>query len=125
MTDDAATVLDIILACRRLRRFTEGVNEQLFRTDEEKHWAAVSQLLIIGEAANRLSDGFRADHPTIAWPQIAAMRNRLIHEYDKINWRLVWKTVTEDVPFLLAELEQAVPTDETPETGEANSPEAR
>ena len=63
MSDDAATVLDIILACRRLRRFTEGVNEQAFRTNEEKHWAAVSQLLIIGEAVNRLSDRFRAYHP--------------------------------------------------------------
>jgi uncharacterized protein with HEPN domain len=71
----------------------------------------VSQLLLIGEAANRLSDAFRANHPRIPWPQIVAMRNRLIHEYDKINWRLVWKTATEDVPFLLAELQGLVSED--------------
>ena len=33
-----------------------------------------------------------------------AMRHRLIHEYDKINWRLGWKTAGKDVPEVLAEL---------------------
>jgi len=108
MPDDIATALDIVLACRRLRRFVEGVDEATFKADEEKHWAVVSQLLIIGEAVSRLSQKFRADHAGIPWPQIAAMRNRLIHEYDKINWRLVWKTTTEDIPLLLAELEGIV-----------------
>jgi uncharacterized protein with HEPN domain len=115
MPDDAATVLDIVLACRRLLRFTQGIDAARFRSDEEKRWAAVSQLLLIGEAANRLSGAFRSDHPRIPWPQIAAMRNRLIHEYDKINWRLVWKTATEDVPFLLAELQRLLPKDSSQE----------
>jgi len=43
------------------------------------------------------------------------MRNRLIHEYDKINWRLVWKTAREDVPFLLAELQGLLPEDSSQE----------
>ena len=51
MPNDAATVLDIILACRRVKRFTEGVDEPGFQSDEEKRWAVFSQLLIIGEAA--------------------------------------------------------------------------
>jgi uncharacterized protein with HEPN domain len=93
----------------------QGVDEVQFRSDEEKHWAAVSQLLLIGEAANRLSDAFRADHPRVPWREIVAMRNRLIHEYDQINWRLVWKTATEDVPFLLAELQGLVSEDTSQE----------
>ena len=118
MSDDAATILDIVLACRRIRRFAQGVDEQAFRRDEQKHWAAVSQLLIIGEAVKRLSAGFVAKHRAIPWSQIAAMRNQLIREYDKINWHLVWKTVTEDVPTLLRELEDSVPTDD-PKDGRA------
>lgn len=102
MSDDAATVLDIVLACRRLRRFVESVDEGRFQADEEKRWATVSQLLLIGEAARRLSDAFQAAHGDIPWPQITAMRNRLIHEYDRINWHLVWKTATTEVPHLIA-----------------------
>jgi uncharacterized protein with HEPN domain len=112
MWDDSSTVLDIVLACRRVRRFVEGVGEGAFHADEEKRWAVVSQLLVIGEAVGRLSDVFRAERAQIAWPQIAGMRNRLIHGYDKINWGLVWKTAVQDVPMLLAELEGLVSSQE-------------
>lgn len=109
MPDDAATVLDIVLACRRLRRFVEGVDEAAFQKNEEKRWAAFSQLLLIGEAATRLSAAFRAGHDSIPWRQIMAMRNRLIHEYDRSNCHLVWRTATEDLPRLLTELEPVAP----------------
>lgn len=120
MRDDPSSVLDIVLACRRLGRFVEGVDEPTFQANEEKRWAAVSQLLLVGEAANRLSGDFRATHAGIAWAQLRAMRNRLIHEYDRINWHLVWRTATEDVPLLLGQLEPLVSEDEPPPEGESN-----
>ena len=36
------------------------------------------------------------------------MRNRLTHAYFDINLDIVWSTVTEDLPILLAELETIV-----------------
>jgi uncharacterized protein with HEPN domain len=36
------------------------------------------------------------------------MRNRLIHAYYDINLDILWKTVTEDLPPLIAELEKIV-----------------
>lgn len=105
MADDRATVLDIVLACRPLQRFVAGVDEKHFHADEEKRWASVSQLLIVGEAATRLSGEFREAHPAVRWTQIAGMRNRLIHGYDKIKWPLVWRTIQHDLPQLLHELE--------------------
>ncbi len=117
MQDDAASILDILLACRRVTRFTEGVDETAFQADEEKRWAVFSQLLIIGEAANRLSVEFQADHVEIPWPQTSGMRNRLIHEYDKVNWHLVWRTATEDLPALSDHLAGALPPDSTNDGG--------
>lgn len=114
MWDDSAAVLDIVLACRRLARFVEGADERHFQANEEKRWATVSQLLLIGEAAKRLSGAFQAAHNQIPWAQIMAMRNRLIHGYDRINWHLVWKTTTEDVPHLLTVLEGVVSAYEPP-----------
>jgi uncharacterized protein with HEPN domain len=109
MPDDAATVLDIVLACRRIVRFTRDTDQISFLADDEKHWAVVSQLMLIGEAVRRLPTDFLDQHPTIPWHQIAGMRNRLIHHYDKIDWPLVWVSVRRDVPPLLAELEPLVP----------------
>ncbi len=111
MPGDAATVLDIVLACRRIGRFLAGTDESAFFDDEEKQWAVVSQLLLVGEAARRLSDDFRENKTNVPWQQIAGMRNRLIHQYDNINWTLVWKTAKEDVSRLLAILEPLVDAD--------------
>jgi uncharacterized protein with HEPN domain len=108
MPDDAATILDIVLACRRIVRFVTDTDEAAFFADDEKHWAVVSQLMLIGEAVRRLSPEFCAQHPSIPWHQIAGMRNRLIHHYDKIDWPLVWTTAELDVAKLLAELEPLI-----------------
>jgi uncharacterized protein with HEPN domain len=109
MEGDLATVLDVVLAGRRIARFVADTDEQGFLADEEKHWAVVSQLSIIGEAVRRLSDDFRDARSSIPWRQIAGMRDRLVHGYDKINWSVVWVTATQDVPRLLAELEPLLP----------------
>jgi uncharacterized protein with HEPN domain len=113
MPDDAATVLDILAACRRIRRFLQDVERRAFHAREEKHWAVASQLLVIGEAVTRLSAEFQDRHNNIPWRRMAGMRNRLIHEYDKINWELVWRTATREIPLLQAELE--------PEAGRASN----
>jgi uncharacterized protein with HEPN domain len=108
MPDDAATVLDIVLACRRIGRFITESDQVSFLEDERGQWAVVSQLSLIGEAARRLSDEFRDQLPSIPWVQVMGMRNRLVHQYDKIDWPLVWVTAHRDIPRLLQSLEPLV-----------------
>jgi uncharacterized protein with HEPN domain len=38
------------------------------------------------------------------------MRNRLIHAYYDIDLDILWHTVTEDIPPLIAGLEKIVPS---------------
>jgi len=40
------------------------------------------------------------------------LRNRLIHGYFDINLDIVWDTVLEDLPPLVADLEKIVPHEE-------------
>ena len=40
------------------------------------------------------------------------MRNRLIHEYFRVDVRKVWDTVRNDIPQLIAVLEPLVPPEE-------------
>ena len=51
MPDDAATVLDIVLACQRVARFIADSDQRSFLADEREQWAVVSQLMLSGEAA--------------------------------------------------------------------------
>ncbi len=109
MRRDEATLLDMVQAGRRIASFVDGVDEVTFIANAEKHWAVVAQLLIIGEAATRLSKAFIAAHPEIEWAKIIGMRNRLIHGYDAIRWDVVWRTATDAVPKLVAQLELLLP----------------
>lgn len=71
--------------------------------------ALVRLIEIVGEAASRISKEGQKQHPAIPWPQIISTRNRLIHGYDFVDDDVLWQTVTEDLPELIAELEKIVP----------------
>jgi len=36
------------------------------------------------------------------------MRNRLVHGYDRVDLDVLWDTIEEDLPPLIAELERVV-----------------
>lgn len=55
---------------------------------------------LIGEAATRLPEDWRASHPQIPWRQIIALRNVLIHGYDVVQADVLWNVATNDVPKL-------------------------
>ncbi len=71
--------------------------------------ALVRLIEIVGEAAGRVSDEVQSKHPSIPWPQIISMRNRLIHGYDFVDIDILWQTITEDLPVLVSELEKILP----------------
>ena len=75
--------------------------------DEDDDLAAILawRLALIGEAAARVSESLQNSHPAVPWLQIAGMRNRLIHGYDTIDLDLVWQTIEDDLPPLIAALD--------------------
>jgi uncharacterized protein with HEPN domain len=68
----------------------------------------VRLLEVIGEAARGVSPEFRNSHPDLPWKNMVGMRDRLIHGYYDINLDVVWKTVTEDLPPLISQLEEII-----------------
>jgi uncharacterized protein with HEPN domain len=55
---------------------------------------------LIGEAATRLPEDWRAKHSEIPWRQIIAMRNVMIHGYDEVVDDVLWDVATKDIPHL-------------------------
>jgi uncharacterized protein with HEPN domain len=58
----------------------------------------------VGEAAKGVTPPFRAAYPDVEWSSAARMRDRIVHHYFEIDLEVVWATVTEDFPVLLAAL---------------------
>ena len=113
MAPDLAWIKDIATAAERTVRFVRAVDFGGFTSNEEKQWAVFGQIVIMGEAANRLSQDFQTAHPEIPWHKIIGMRNRIVHAYDEIDWDIVWQVATRDVPQLLEDLRALLPSEET------------
>jgi uncharacterized protein with HEPN domain len=106
---DAASVLDMVVAGRRIQDFTLGQGYAEFSVDLKTQSAVIHQIMILGEAAKRMSKEFQARHPEVPWSDIGRMRDKLIHHYEGIDPREVWKVASRDVPELLAVLEPLAP----------------
>jgi uncharacterized protein with HEPN domain len=66
--------------------------------------AICRNLEIIGEAANKLGEPFRAANPEIPWRGMIDARNILIHAYDQVNPLLLEDIILNDIPALLAKV---------------------
>ena len=107
--DDEARIGHMIEAAKSLARFVERRGRRDLDSDQMLLFACTHAVLIIGEAASNLSEDQRDAYPTIPWPQIVAMRNRLVHAYFDIDHDVLWRTATEEVPMLLMQLTSRVP----------------
>lgn len=111
MSRDDATLLDIAGAARAILVFIQELREDEFLDDLKTRSAVLYQIIVIGEATKRLSFEMRRQHPEIPWSSIAGMRDRLVHGYDVVDWREVWRTASADVPELLSKLEGFLPAE--------------
>jgi uncharacterized protein with HEPN domain len=75
-----------------------------FLADETLRRAAVRSLEIIGEAAKKVPEDFRAKYPTIEWRAMSGMRNKLIHDYFGVDYELVWDVVRNRIPILRSQI---------------------
>ena len=83
-----------------------GKTRQDLDTDRKLNLALVRLLEIVGEAASRTTQDERNRYPSVPWAQISALRNRLVHGYDSIDFDVLWQIVTEDLPPLIAQLQE-------------------
>ena len=107
--DDTAYLLDMLVAARDAVAFAEGMSYAEFVGDRRTQLSILKSVEIVGEAAARVSEDTRKAHPAIPWSEIVGMRNRLVHAYFDIDLPLVWDTVCNDLPALIARLELLVP----------------
>lgn len=102
----------MLLAARRAQSFVLGLDQQTFSASELHQAAVIRQLEIIGEAANRVSQDFRIQHPEIPWRQIVDMRHRLAHDYRNVDLAIVWDVLQNELEPLKHGLQPLIPPDE-------------
>jgi uncharacterized protein with HEPN domain len=86
-------------------RFVCGMDYEAFRDDDRTVYAVTRCLEIISEASRRLPDDLKARYPDIEWREMAAAGNVYRHDYEDVEARWVWRTMTTKLPPLRVVIE--------------------
>jgi uncharacterized protein with HEPN domain len=110
----AAYLLDILNSADAIGRYLRDCDREGFLQDTKTQDAVLRRLMVIGEAAARLTEETCSRFTHLPFRKMAGLRNRVVHDYGQIDLEIVWDTVTAHLPLLretLREFFEEVPTD--------------
>ncbi len=98
-------VRDMLESAEKALSFVCGMSFDEFAKDDKTQFAVLRALEIIGDAAKKIPKDLRTTYAEIPWREIAGMRDKLVHDYIGVNLSVVWRTLQDDLPPLVAQLE--------------------
>jgi len=106
---DRKKLRDILDAITAIETYSIS-NYDKFLADTKTQDAILYNLIIIGEAANQISDDFQEQHHDIPWSAMIGTRNIIVHGYDQVKLEIVWKILQRDLEHLKAEVMKVLNT---------------
>lgn len=77
-----------------------GMNFQTFAASRLHTLALERSILIISEAVFRLPDDLLQQYPSINWRSIRGIGNFIRHQYDDVDYRVIWSVLQEETVLL-------------------------
>ena len=111
MKDKDIRILNKILTyIDEIESFSSGLDSEVFMQDRKTTSACAFGILQIGELAKELSDDIQNRNPAIPWKGIRGMRNRIAHDYESVDYSILWDTVQTSLPELKIQLTELLKT---------------
>ena len=101
-------VIDILDAIDKIDEFIGNMDYGEFIQDDKTSTAVVKKIEIIGEAIKNIPKEVKVEYKTIPWKDIVGMRNKITHNYFKIDYEIVWNVVKEKLPALKIQVERVL-----------------
>jgi uncharacterized protein with HEPN domain len=105
---DRQSVEDTLRAGRKILEYARGATRETLPAQPMRLDAVLYEIVVMGEAARRLSAACRARHPEVPWREIIGLRSVVAHGYDQIDDDELWQVIERDLPALLPQLEQVL-----------------
>lgn len=107
-------LLQMCDAAQDARQFCEDFTFSDFQNDPKTQNAVAMALVRLGTNAARVAaeaPDIMTQVPGIEWPLVRGLRNRIAHDYERLDMDVIWETVMQDVPALIFHLEAALADD--------------
>ena len=98
---DETRIVHMLQALERIEQETGETSRDKLFFDDRLTRAIILDFIVLGEAANNVTEGYSASHPEVPWADIAGFRHKLVHDYSGIDFGILWDAMTKDVPMLL------------------------
>lgn len=98
---DETRIVHMLQALERIEQETRETSRDKLFFDDRLTRAIILDFIVLGEAANNVTEAYYAVHPEVPWADIAGFRHKLVHDYSGIDFGILWDTMTNDVPALL------------------------
>ena len=105
---DAEIIEKMISLSMKILSYIQNLEYDEFSKKEMIVEACAFNLGQLGELSHKLSAEFKNNYLNIPWKSIYGMRNKIIHDYEGVNLKVVWETVSEDLPQLIEQLEKCI-----------------
>jgi len=79
-------------------KHTKNITFILFNENEVLQDSMLFRLIQISENSKKLSEEYRSAHNNIPWQQLAGLRNRIVHEYGRVDLKIIYNTLKIDIP---------------------------
>ena len=110
---DETRIVHMLQALERIVQETGETSRDKLVFDDRLTRAIILDFIVLGEAANNVTEEYCASHPEVPWAEIAGFRHKLVHDYSGIDFGIPWDAMANDVPMLLpmfSNLVAALPT---------------
>ncbi len=102
---DRRSLEDLLGAARKVIVYARDTTRETLPAVPMRLDAVLYELVVMGEAARRLSPEIRAVHPEVPWRDMIGLRSIVTHGYDQIDDDELWQVIERDLPDLIRKLE--------------------
>jgi uncharacterized protein with HEPN domain len=106
---DRAFLWDMLQAARLIQHTLSQISREQFLEDYQPQSIVERQFEILGEAARGVSAATRQQHPEVPWRKIVGLRNIISHQYQRVDYAILWTIGSAEVSSLIAALDPLVP----------------
>lgn len=99
---------DILESIEKIQQYTANLTFEDFIENNMAVDAVVRNFEIIGEAANHIPDDIQSKYSEVPWFEMKGMRNIMVHEYFRVDLKIVWMTARESLPVLVSMIKRII-----------------